>query len=429
AISLMDMPASCFFKIEMICVSVNRTFFIIDPFKLEIFSNTGWATFGEPYSSAEASNHTVYNGWSIWDNYKTQLPLLSIAYPKQYQDIVSSIVNLYNYGKKDWATLTEPSNTVRTEHAVVVLLDAYRKGYKIDFSPIIDSLIKESEHLDFSHPDKAMESSYDLWALSEILTILHKESLATMYRQKVLQYQKVWTQNFRDISKPDVDDYGARGMYQGTVWQYRWFVPFDQKGIVELCGGDSAYIAQLDQFFGNDFYNAANEPDIQAPYLYNFSSQPWKSQEMIHRYAKDTVVQYYTDINYRGVNPQIGRIYNNRPDAFLQSMDDDAGAMSSWYVLAACGLSPACVGEPVYYLSVPLFEHVAFNKTFVITVKNFKPANKYIQSVSLNGRNLDKNWITQDEIMKGGRLVITASDKPNKAFGIRNQWMTTLIEN
>jgi len=36
----------------MICVSVNRTFFIIDPFKLEIFSNTGWATFGEPYNNS-----------------------------------------------------------------------------------------------------------------------------------------------------------------------------------------------------------------------------------------------------------------------------------------------------------------------------------------------------------------------------------------
>jgi putative alpha-1,2-mannosidase len=196
--------------------------------------------------------------------------------------------------------------------------------------------------------------------------------------------------------------------------------------LLELCGGDEAYVQQLDKFFYGDYYNAANEPDIQVPYVYNFTSQPWKSQDEIHKYAKDTVVQYYTDLNMRGIDPEIGRVYNNRPDAFLRSMDDDAGAMSSWYVLAACGLSPACVGWPVYYLSVPLFERVSINRQFIITVKNFKESNKYIESVELNGKSLDQNWITQEEIMKGGSLVITASNKPNKKFGIANQWISDI---
>ncbi|RZK85076.1 MAG: alpha-mannosidase, partial [Pedobacter sp.] len=78
-----------------------------------------------------------YNGWAIWDNYRTQLPLLSLIVPERYQGITNSIADLYNSGKKDYATQTEPSNTVRTEHGIVVLLDAYRKGYKVDFNKII----------------------------------------------------------------------------------------------------------------------------------------------------------------------------------------------------------------------------------------------------------------------------------------------------
>jgi len=376
--------------------------------------------------SIQNSKSPVYNGWSIWDNYKTQLPLLSVAYPEQFQDMITSIANLYRFGKKDWATSTEPSNTVRTEHAIVVLLDAYRKGYKVDFGAIADSLINEANKLDFSRPDKALESSYDCWALSQILFILQRDSLAKVYLDKAANYKQYWTKEFKDLSKRDIDDFGARGMYQGTIWQYRWFVPFDAKGLVELCGGDSVYIEQLNEFFDNEYYNAANEPDIQVPYMYNFSSHPWSSQAMIHKYAKDTVVQYYTDQNYRGIDPQIGRVYNNRPDAFLRSMDDDAGAMSSLYVLAACGLSPACVGWPVYYLSVPLFEKVTFNKKFTITVKNFSKDKKYIESVKLNGKPLDRNWLTQNEIMQGGTLDIIAAATPNTNFGIRNQFITDI---
>ncbi len=410
-----------------------------DPAEEDLFYSLLYRTIQSPYIVSEKDGaytaidgtlqHTgkdIYNGWSIWDNYKTQLPLLSLAYTNEYSNIVASIENLYRFGKKDWASLTESSNSVRTEHAIVVLLDAYRKGYPVNFSSIIDSLVTETDRLDFSRPDKALESSYDCWALSQILFILHRDSLAKVYLDRAAGYKKYWLKEFKDLSKPDIDNFSARGMYQGTIWQYRWFVPFDQRGLVELCSGDSAYIDQLDHFFGDEYYNAANEPDIQVPYMYNFSSSPWKSQNTIHKYAIDTVVQYYTDQNYRGIDPQIGRVYNNRPDALLRSMDDDAGAMSSWYVLAAVGLSPAGVGWPVYYLHVPLFEKVTFNKNFTIVVKNFGKDKKYIASVKLNGKTLERNWLTQDDIMKGGTLEITASSTPNKDFGIRNKFITEI---
>lgn len=371
------------------------------------------------------TNNKAYSGWTIWDNYKTTLPLLSLIAPDRYRDMVTSIANLYRFGKKNWATKTEPSNTVRTEHAIVVLLDAYRKGYRVDFVGIRDSLLKETDQLDFGKPDKALESSYDVWAMAQILGILHEDSLSKVYLSKAADWKIYWNKDFKDLSKPDVDDLNARHMYQGTIWQYRWFAPFDQKHLIEACGGETEYLKQLDEFFNGDYYNAANEPDIQVPYMYNFTSQPWKSQNVIRKYAKDTVTQYYEDNNYRGIDPQIKRVYNNRPDGFLQTMDDDMGAMSAWYILAAIGLSPACVGYPIYYLHVPLFKKVSIGKLDIIVNGD----GRYIQSTKLNGMNLGRNWLTQQEIMRGGKLNITASTMPNKQFGIHNQFITTIKSN
>jgi putative alpha-1,2-mannosidase len=380
--------------------------------------------------SIQQSRQAFYNGWAIWDNYRTQLPLLSIIQPKLYQDFTNSIAGLYTYGKKDFATQTEPSNTVRTEHAIVVLLDAYRKGYQVDFTKITDSLIAESKRLDFSTPDKALEASYDLWALSQVFDHLKKPELYQKYLEKAAAYKKYWEKDFKDIDKKDVDKMQARGLYQGTIWQYRWFVPFDVKGLISLCGGAESYLAQLNTFYGKDLYNHANETDLQVPLMYNATATPWKSQKWMYNLAADTVVQYYFNDNSRGIDPFVDRIYKNDPKAYIRTMDDDAGAMSAWYIFTASGFSPACVGWPVYYLNVPLFKTlrytVAGGKFFKIAVNNFGKGNVYISEVKLNGKVLDRNWITHEEVNAGGELIITAAKVPNESFGIKNQWITEL---
>ncbi|WP_442588985.1 glycoside hydrolase domain-containing protein [Pedobacter sp. AW31-3R] len=417
-----------------------------DPERAKLFYSLLYRTMQSPYvisepdgsfratdGSLQQTKYPLYNGWAIWDNYRTQLPLLSIIQPERYQGITTSISNLYTYGKRDYATQHEPSNTVRTEHALVVLLDAYRKGYQVNLKSICDSLISDVDSLDYSHPDKALESSYDAWALSQVLRILKKDELSAKYLKKASDYKTYWKKDFEDLSKKDVDRVSARGLYQGTILQYRWFAPFDLKGLKELMGGEAAYIRQLDHFFDNDQYNHANEPDTQAPFMYNATAEAWKSQALVHQLASDTVVQYYFNDNSRGIDPFVDRIYKNTPDAYIRTMDDDAGAMSAWYVFAAAGLSPACVGWPVYYLNVPLFPelslHVAKNKVFHITVENYVENRKYINKVRLNGRLLDRLWLSHEELMKGGELVITASDVPNKVLGINNIWISDLFAN
>lgn len=380
--------------------------------------------------SLQKTNKTVYNGWSIWDNYRTQLPLMSLLYPDRYADMVTSIASMYRYGKKDYATQHEPSNTVRTEHAIVVLLDAWRKGFKFDIKGIADSLIAEGNRLDFAKPDKALESSYDAWALSHLMDIAGRKAESAKFRAIALKYKDYWEKDFKDVTKRDVDRMQARGLYQGTIWQYRWFVPFDVKGLINLIGGEQKYIEQLDYFFANDLYNHANEPDIQVPFMYNMTSQPWKSQALAHKYAADTVVQYYFNDNSRGIDPFVNRIYRNQPDTYVRTMDDDGGAMSGWYVFTACGIMPACVGETVFYLNAPLFSGLKFNfpdgKQFNITTTNFAAKNIYITSATLNGKPLNRNWLTYAELRKGGTLNLALSDKPNKNWGTQDQYITDI---
>ncbi|MEN7551305.1 glycoside hydrolase domain-containing protein [Rapidithrix thailandica] len=380
--------------------------------------------------SIQQSSQTLYHGWAIWDNYRTQLPLLSLMYPDYFQDMATSIANLYPYGKKDFASEKSPAPTVRTEHAIVVLLDAYRKGYKINFDPIIDSLIHEVDALELAHPDKALESAYDAWALAEILTATGKHALAKEYSQKAMAYQETWRSEFQDVRREDVDRMGARGMYQGTVWQYRWFVPFDQKGLIELAGGEDVFLSQLDEFFDGDYYNHANQPDLQVPGMYQGTSQPWKSQEIIHRIAVDTMVQHYFNNNSRGTESYIGKIYKNQPEAYIRTMDDDAGTMSSWYVWASTGLFPACVGEAVYYLHAPLLEHVSIRwpkgNIFTIRVENYDPAHAYIRKAIWKGKPLNRNWLSHEEIAEGGELLITTSASPNPDWGVENRWISSM---
>jgi len=375
------------------------------------------------------SEHTMYNGWAIWDNYRTQLPLLSVGWPDEYQGMTNSIANLFLSGKQDFATQHEPSNTVRTEHAIVVLLDAYRKGYEVNFEKIADSLMHDVDNLDFSTPDKALESSYDTWAMSDILSILNRDRQSEKYREKAREYRSYWNKDFKDLTKSDVDKVQARGLYQGTIWQYRWFVPFDVNGLIALTGGPDSYIKQLDHFFDEDMYNHANEPDLQAPLMYNVTPKAWKSQELMHRLAVDTVIQYYFNDNSKGIDPFVDVIYKNKPKAYIRTMDDDGGAMSAWYVLTACGFSPACPGWPVYYLHVPLFQSVSFNwpgkKHFEIEVENYSLSNKYIKRVILNGVDLKHNYITHDEITNGGKLVIVAASEP-QPHALPQVWMSEL---
>lgn len=375
----------------------------------------------------EKADFKVYNGWSIWDNYREIFPLLSILYPDIYEDIVLSVANLYPNGKKNFTTLNEPSPSVRTEHSLVVLADAINKQIKLPIDKILPYLLQEVEQLDFSSPDKALESSYDLWALSEILAKSGFKSESDFYLKKALNYRQYWNKDFKDLSQSDVDNMQTRGLYQGTIWQYRWLVPYDINGLIGLIGSNKEFEKQLDTFFNGHYYNHANQPDLQTSNLYYTTKSSYKTQKLIHELLQGKTIQFYFNENLKGIDPYIGRIYKNQPKAFLRTMDDDLGTMSAWFVLRSLGISSACVGSDVFYLTAPIFKKVIMNlpQNRIIELTNENNLF-YIESLAKDKEIYRKNFIRYKDLLKVKRLDYTTRVLPNLSWPEDQLWISNI---
>ena len=394
---------------------VTQTPFIIQDQKGEYRGSDG--------KRYKTKRKNYFFGWSVWDTFRTKLPLLSLLYPEYYTDMMASLGELYKQGKVDWSTPTEPFLTVRTEHSVTVLLDALRKNLlNYSLEDIYPQMQAEMKNLSFETPDKILESSYDLWSMADIAESLGHVDDAKSYLSKAYEYKKVWNRKFKVMGK-DADIMGGSGLYQGTLWQYRWFVPFDIRGIQKMMGGKQVFEKQLDYFFANNLFNVGNEPDLQVPFLYVYTDAPWKTQKLVHQILTEPTINRYGSKKFK--KPIVREVFLDSPKGYITDMDDDAGAMAGWYIFASMGIYPVCPGKPVFALSSPLFEkttiRVGAGKTFVIQADGVSDKNFYIQSATLNGKKLERAWIKYDEIISGGKLTFKMGSSPNKKWGLKDQ--------
>jgi predicted alpha-1,2-mannosidase len=214
---------------------------------------------------------------------------------------------------------------------------------------------------------------------------------------------------------------------EGNSWHYTWSVFQDIEGLVNLMGGKDKFNAKLDSVFevppvfdysyygqviheiremqimnmGN--YAHGNQPIQHMIYLYNYAGQPWKTQ-------------------YR-VREVLDKLYNYTPDGYCG--DEDNGQTSAWYVFSAIGFYPVTPGTGEYVFGSPLFNKVTLSfengKKMVIEARGNSKENIYVQSIKLNGKIVDKNFITHQELIKGGRLVFRMGSEPEKSRGIKEE--------
>ncbi|QAY75996.1 glycoside hydrolase domain-containing protein [Sphingosinicella sp. BN140058] len=292
-----------------------------------------------------------YASWALWDNYRTQMPLLALVDPERATQIARSLVRLYRSGKQRWATPHEPFLTVRTEHAGIALLDFYRKGLTgFDAQAALHGMILESATLARATPDEQIEAAYDDWAIAELASDLGDMATASRFRAQALGYRAMWQATFRDLGA-DADVVQARGLYQGTLAQYRWAPVFDLDWIAQTLG--PRLKPELDRFFGDNLFNITNQPDLHVPYLYAWMGDRAATDRIVRRYVEEPVPHRYTNA---GVRPQpwIGKSFALAPQGFADGMDDDAGTMSAWYIWSTLGLFPLTPGEPRYVVTTPL---------------------------------------------------------------------------
>ena len=364
-----------------------------------------------------------YHCWSLWDTYRTKYPLLSLITGSRYRDIMRSLVELFMQGKQPWAGNAEPFPTVRTEHGVALLLDALEKG-TLDFGieDAYDDILAEAESFAPDSPDTVLETAYDYWAVALIAQELGHTGDYQAYLALSRDYEDEWIQNFLTMGQ-DADEVHARGLYEGTLWQYRWAVVHDIYNIVDIMGGRESFLSQLNQFFDEQLYNQGNEPDIHAPFLFNYVGAPLRTQEIVRDILIHPMNQWYGTHNKWPI-PYYGRIFRPEPKGYIPEMDDDVGTMAAWFALGSIGLYQVTVGQPVYVLTAPIFEQVRIHSTnhfgeetiFEIHAENLSESNIYIQEAYLNDEPLPRTWLYHDEIASGGDLRLVMGSVPS-SFG------------
>ena len=434
--------------------------------------------FGSDGKIHVAKDYDFYGSFSCWDTYRSQHPLLTLTAPDHVNDMMKSIVEkVKNYG---WLPAQHFLNvfgeTMVGDHLIPIIVDAYKKGY-MDYD--IDLLYEamRTKALELPKPpvphyagrsgleyymkngytpvDKVTEAvpntlelAYDDWCIAQLAKELGKEDDYNLFMKRAGNYQNVWdseTEFFRPrkldglfleelngkeqsiIETPTGLTYYKyfdpllvgrrpnRHYTESNAWQYLWAVQHDVQGLINLFGSNEIFINKLDAFFEMSStitppkyagvsgtigqYVHGNQPSHHVAYLYNFAGEPWKTQKRVRQ-----ILENFYRIGSGGLTE-----------------NEDMGSHSSWYMLSAMGFYPVTPGSTTYSIGSPLFGKATINlsdgKSFSIIANNNLKENVYIQSVTLNGKPMNKTWIDHSEIVEGGKIVFEMGPEPNKEWG------------
>ncbi|MGF1699503.1 GH92 family glycosyl hydrolase [Photobacterium makurazakiensis] len=404
---------------------------------------------GADHQIQRAYGFDRYDTFSLWDTYRATHPFQTLVEPDRVSDMVNSMLSHYEETGllPVWSMKGNETNMMLGYHAVPVITDAWLKGIE-GFDPklALEAMkasaasdraeivaYREKGYVPYSEEEggdgwaasRAMEYSYDDWAIAQMAQSLGKESDFQHFIRQAKNWQNQYDssrdwfvprlENGDFISDFDPERYEA-GFAESNAWQYFWHVQHDIAGLVDKMGQE-AFIQRLDDLFETTpdpeqelpifstgmvgQYVQGNEPDHHAPYLFNYVGQPWKTQ----KWLKEVVDVCYTD----------------KPEGICGN--DDYGQMSSWYVFTAMGFYPVNPADQRYVIGSPMFPEVALNlpngNIFTVKAEQVSEQNIYIQSVTLNGNSLDRSWISHGEITQGGELVFEMGNEPNYS------WATT----
>jgi len=448
-------------RIQIEATDSQKTVFYSCLYRTQLFPRI-WHEVGEDGALRHRSPYdglvhpgVLYTDNGFWDTYRTEYPLLALVWPDRLKDILQGWVNAYKEGGwfPQWATPGYRACMVGT-HIDAVIADAVVRGVTdFDVETAYEGMVKHAtqvgdpsgawgrigieDYLKLGYVPvnrhhesvaRSLDYAYDDFCISQVAAYLGRTEDAEKYRGQAQTYRNLYDpevgfmrgKNADGTWQTPFDEFWWGNPYvEGGPWQASWAVQHDPAGLIELMGGDEAFVAKLDQMmtmpprFENgaygmeihemtemacaDFgqYAHSNQPVHHVLYLYAAAGQPWKTQQMVAR-ARE---QFYTENDLAG--------------------DEDNGEMCAWFVLSALGIFPLCPGHPSWVLGTPLYKRAVVSlgegKALTIEAPNVSSEALFATSATLNGSLLDGADVAHGSLANGGNLTFEMAASPNES--------------
>ncbi|MFV0376333.1 MAG: GH92 family glycosyl hydrolase [Mangrovibacterium sp.] len=430
--------------------------------------------FYEIDAKGDVVHYSPYNGQVLpgymftdngfWDTFRAVFPFFNLMYPSLNEKIQEGLANTYKESGflPEWASPGHRDCMIGSNSATIVA-DAYLKGLRgYDINALWDAVVKNSKtegplhsvgRFGVEHYNKlgyvpynvginenvarTLEYAFADYCIYELGKALGKpKKEIDVFAKRAMNYKNVFDKESKLMRGKNADGTfqspfspfkWGDAFTEGNSWHYTWSVFHDVQGLIDLMGGKKEFVSMLDSVFvvppifddsyygqviheiremqimnmGN--YAHGNQPIQHMIYLYNYAGQPWKTQ-------------------YR-VREVMNRLYTPQADGYCG--DEDNGQTSAWYVFSAMGFYPVAPATDEYVLGAPLFKKITVTlengKTIEIDAPDNSAANRYVESMTLNGQAWTKNFLKYGDLMKGAKITFGMGDEPNKQRGTKDE--------
>ena len=399
-----------------------------------------------------AEDFTNYTIFSLWDTYRAEHPLMNILQPERSAHMVRSMISHQQQSVHGmlpiWSHMANENWCMSGYHAVSVLSDACAKGVIEPSDELVEAMVRTStvpyyagleEYMSLGYvpfdvnttaASTTLEYAYDDWTIYSTALRAGKTDVADEYMKRSLYYSNIYDPAI-GFARPRYTDGGFKpsfdvlqthgeGFIEGNSWNFSFHVPHDVEGLKVLMGGEKEFVRKLDELFGmhlpEKYYEAneditaecllggyvhGNEPSHHVPYLYAWTSQPWKTQYWLREI--------------------MNRMYQNHIRGL--SGNDDCGQMSAWYIFSAMGFYPVCPGSDQYVLGAPYMPGMKLalpnGNLLEIKAPEVSDSNRYVKALYINGRLHDRMYVTHDDIMAAGVWEFKMTSSPARKRGVR----------
>lgn len=400
-----------------------------------LYNNADGSYLGPDGQVHKADGWTNYSTFSLWDTYRASHPLFTIIAPEAAGDMARSLVEFaaQNGQLPVWTMWASETDMMIGYHSAPVIVDAILKNLGgIDARKALDLMVQTARKGNYRQLDdymklgyvpvregdnwsmsKTMEYAFDDWCIALLAEKLGDKEIQQEFAARALNYANTFNPatGFFQPRKADgsfvtpfVPEEYTEDICESNAWQYLFSVQHDLPGMTKLFGGKERLEQKLDSMFtyvNPDIelpifstgmigqYAQGNEPGHHVPYLYNLTDSPWKGADYLRKI--------------------MGDLYTASPDGICGN--DDTGQMSAWYVFSALGFYPVNPVDGLYAIGAPTFPRAEIalpgGKNLTITAENLSAENRYVESVTLNGRQLTTPWLSHKDLMEGGSLSFT----------------------